>query len=143
MRGVHGSSARLSEPLRRLTARFLLPVLAASALVGVRALPARSAAISDEMPNQTSLDQVWDYGIGGWGNMPGGVASRPYVLSLSVTNGATTTSVISNGTTTPPSTSPGDVTATIEPYNLCTEAQVPGVDPCYSSPNRVSVSLFA
>lgn len=142
MPGVHGPSARLSEPLRRLTARFLLPVLAASALVAVRALPARSAAISDEMPNQASLDGTATEGTYGlWGNMTGGVASRPYVLSLSVTNGATTTSVISNGTTTPPSTSPGDVTATIEPYNLCTAAQTPGVDPCYSSPNRVSVSI--
>ena len=142
MHGAHAPSVRPLDPLRRLTARFLLPVLAVTALVAVRSLPARSAAIPDEQPNQTSLDGTATEGTYGlWGNMTGGVASRPYVLSLSVTNGATTTSVISNGTTTPPSTSPGDVTATIEPYNLCTAAQVPGEDPCYASPNRVSVSI--
>ena len=139
MHGAHAPSVRPLDPLRRLTARFLLPVLAVTALVAVRSLPARSAAIPDEQPNQTSLDGTATEGTYGlWGNMTGGVANRPYVLSLSVTNGATTTPVISNGTTTPPATSPGDVTATIEPYNLCPTNPS---DPCYTSPNRVSVSI--
>lgn len=140
MGGAHGPTY-----LAPRVARMLAPILFATAIVAVGALPARSGldTFDDGQKNQQELDQPApdDAQFGQWGDLDGGVADRPFVLALSVTNGATTTQVISNGTTTPPTTSPGDVTATIEPYNLCTAAQVPGVDPCYATPNRISVSV--
>lgn len=138
MSGPHAAPVS-TRSVVRVVARTVVPLLLASAVVGLGVSPARSDAIPDDMPNQASLDEARATGIGGWGNMPGGVASRPYVLALSVTNGGVTTPVIANGTTVPPSTSPGDVTATIEPYNLC--ATTPGPDPCYPAPNRISVSV--
>lgn len=139
MSGSHGPTIRAP----RAVARLLAPILFATAVVAVRALPARSVDVPDDMPNQTSLDAAApdESQIGQWGDMAGGVAARPYVLALSVTNGGTTTQVIADGSTTPPATDPGDVTATIEPYNLCTDSQDPLVDECYATPNRIAVSV--
>lgn len=136
MRAAHGSVVSLRST--RLGARLLIPMLLVTGIVALRAVPARSVDVPDDMPNQTSLDGTASTGIGLWGNMTGGVASRPYVLALSVTNGGVTTPVIANGTTTPPAPAVGGVTATIEPYNLCPTNPT---DPCYSIPNRVSVSV--
>lgn len=142
MRAAHRSAAAAHLTGSRRLARFMTPLLLAASLVAVRAMPARSQAIPDDQPSQASLDGTAATGTFGlWGNMSGGVASRPYVLALSVTNGGVTTPVITDGTTTPPSTNPGDVTATIEPYNLCTAEQTPGPGVCYTTPNRVSVSV--
>ena len=139
MAATHAPSHRSTRGL----ARFLAPILLASAVVAVRALPARSIDVPDEMPNQTSLDAAAPGGsqIGQWGDMAGGVSARPYVLALSVTNAGTTTQVISSGSTTPPATSPGDVTTTIEPYNLCPTGTTPAPGVCYATPNRVAVSI--
>jgi hypothetical protein len=134
MRAAHGSTFGPASPVVRLLALLLV----ASSLAVVRAVPARSVAVPDDMPNQASLDTFRESGVGGWGNMTGGVVSRPYVLALSVTNAGVTTPVIVGGSTTPPATNPGDVTATVEPYNLC--SPIPD-GPCYPTPNRVAVSI--
>lgn len=142
MRAAHGYPYVSS----RAVARIIAPIVFATALVAVGAMPARSdhLGFDDGQPNQASLDGAASSGQGLWGNLvPDGVDSRPYILALSVTNGGTTTQVITNGSPTAEFTPAevGDVTATIEPFNLCNSSQEPAEGVCYETPNRVSVSV--
>ncbi len=73
--------------------------------------------------------------------MAGGVASRPYVTSLSVINNGVSTPVITNGTTTPPPLVNGAVTTVVAPFNLCAAGQTPASGVCYSTPNRVGLTV--
>jgi hypothetical protein len=73
--------------------------------------------------------------------MAGGLASRPYVRSLRLTNGSTTTPVITDGGPSAPSVAPGGVTAVVSPVNLCRTGQTPTPGVCYATPNRVSLTV--
>lgn len=105
-----------------------------------------AGVISNGTPDQATNDQsAADSGfpsaLGLWGDLAGGVAARPYILSLSVINNGTATPVISNGTASAPATQAGDVTAVVAPFNLCRADQAPRPGECYSSPNRVGVTM--
>ncbi|MEX0993190.1 MAG: hypothetical protein WDZ37_04255 [Solirubrobacterales bacterium] len=76
----------------------------------------------------------------GWGDMAGGNAARPYVLSLTVINGGVSTPVVTNGTTTPGVVPSGGVTTVVSPFNLCPAGQTPDGS-CYSTPNRVGLTV--
>ena len=104
------------------------------------------AAVSDGMPNQAQTDlSVTDptnsSGQPGWADMAGGNAARPYVQSLTVINGGVSTQVVTNGTTTPPSLPDGSVTTVVAPFNLCRPGQTPAQGSCYSTPNRVGLTV--
>jgi hypothetical protein len=98
---------------------------------------------SPSLPTQEATDipsnQV-GYGPG-WGNSAGGVAARPYVVSLSVINDGVSTPVIMNGTTTPAPMVPGGVTTVVSPINLCKTGQTPAFGVCYATPNRVALTV--
>ncbi len=104
-----------------------------------------SASIVYGMPNQASLDLSASNprtgGTPGWADVAGGVAARPYVTSLTVINNGVPTPVITNGTPSSSSVAPGGVTTAIAPFNLCRAGQTPAVGTCYSSPNRVAVTV--
>lgn len=134
---------------RRLSHVIAVPVaigLAASGLASV-ALVAGAASSSavvpgDGTPSQAQLDTAATSGSQGqWGDMAGGVASRPYVRSLAVINGGVSIPVITGGTASAPTTAAGDVTAVVAPVNLCKTGQSPSPGSCYATPNRVSVQL--
>lgn len=117
-------------------------LLAGPVVLGV---PVVFANTGDGMPGQANLDKVAapnDY-AGLWGDATGGVAGRPYVKTLSVINGPTTTPVITNGTvTTPESSTPGAITAVISPTNLCKTGQTSNNgNQCYSTPNRLGIAI--
>ncbi|MEY4366532.1 MAG: hypothetical protein RLZZ305_1876 [Actinomycetota bacterium] len=123
----------------------VLSVLAVSLLVGPwvsNPVSVGAATFDDGMPGQANVDKVassndW---AGLWGDAAGGVAGRPYVKTLTVINGGVSTPVITNGTaTTAESTTPGAITAVIQPYNLCKTGQ--SGSNCYSSPNRLGFGL--
>jgi hypothetical protein len=73
--------------------------------------------------------------------MAGGVEARPYVVSLSVDNGGLTTPVIRGGTPSSGSASSGQVTAVVAPQNLCRIGDSPAHGNCYSTPNRVGLTV--
>jgi len=127
-----------------LRSRHLVALIATVSL-GVVAAVATGAVFSG-MPDQATNDRsAADAGFPGasglWADMPGGVAARPYVASLSVVNGGTTTPLIVNGTASAPATQPGDVTAVVSPLNLCAPGQTPRQGSCYATPNRVGIAL--
>lgn len=100
----------------------------------------------DGMPNQAQTDLSASdpgnsSGQAGWADMAGGVAGRPYVQSLTVINGAQSTQVVTNGTTTPASVPDGGVTTVIAPFNLCRPGQAPAQGTCYATPNRVGLTV--
>jgi hypothetical protein len=80
-------------------------------------------------------------GCVGWGDMPGGVAGRPYVTSLIVINDGVSTPVITNGTTDEVPLSNGGVTTVVAPFNLCAAGQTPVPGSCYATPNRVGLAV--
>ncbi|MDQ1645070.1 MAG: hypothetical protein QOJ50_1254 [Cryptosporangiaceae bacterium] len=138
---------------RRRVALLGGPVLLVLALSGggpgpAQADPGPAPRVPDGMPTQdwvdlSSADPQNSSGNAGWGDLPGGVADRPYVTSLTVTNGATQTPVIT-GATGPaptPAVERGGVTAVISPVNLCRHDQTPSPGVCYSAPNRVALNV--
>ncbi len=125
--------------LRRVVA--VLSTVVVGAVVTVAA-----GAISSGTPDQATNDQSsasagFQTSSGLWGDLPGGVAARPYILSLSVVNGGVATPVITGGTAAAPATQGGDVTAVVAPLNLCRAGQAPQPGRCYSTPNRVGIAL--
>ncbi len=142
-------------PLRRFsavaiaTALMVLGVIAGSASA---AIPSATAGQTEQATSSRGLDQAsgtsW-----GWSNTTFGVAGRPYIKALSVSNdgGATFTDLVvadsagaSNGWA-PTAASIGgqvsDVYAFITPTNGCSVGQAPGGS-CYAQPNRVGISLM-
>jgi len=116
------------------------------ATVGLAASASAAPVVTDQMPSQAetdlaSTDPGHTSSQAGWGDMADGVAARPYVRSLSVTNGDVTTDVITDGGPTAPTTSAGDVTAVVSPINLCRVDQSPSSGVCYATPNRVALTL--
>lgn len=126
----------------------VLSIVAVSLLVGPFAsghVSVSAATFDDGMPGQANVDKAaspsdW---AGLWGDAAGGVAGRPYVKTLNVINAGVSTTVIANGTaTTPESTTPGAITAVVQPYNLCKTGQSSNNGgQCYSSPNRLGFGL--
>lgn len=130
---------------RRSTIRTAMLAAALCGALMLFAAPA-GAAVMDGMPNQAQTDRsVTDpansSGQAGWADMPGGAAARPYVQSLTVINGGVSTQVVANGTTTTPSVPDGAVTTVIAPFNLCRPGQAPAQGSCYTTPNRVGLTV--
>lgn len=73
--------------------------------------------------------------------MPGGVAARPFVKSLSIVNDGISTPVITDGTAGGSGVGAGGVAAVISPFNLCKTGQTPAQGTCYATPNRVGLSI--
>lgn len=125
----------------------IIGAVAVSLLVGPFTVgaPVALANTGDGMPGQSNLDKVAatnDY-AGLWGDATGGVAGRPYVKTLNVINGGVTTSVVVDGTaSTPESTTPGAITAVVQPYNLCKTGKTSNNgNQCYTTPNRLGINL--
>jgi hypothetical protein len=128
---------------RRTAALALL-----AAVAGVGGLHASTAAadpVTSGMPTQAWTDlsssDPRTGGQPGWGDLPGGTGSRPYVTAMTVTNGTTVTPVVTDGTTTPEPTPAGGVTTVVSPFNLCRAGQTPGQGMCYAMPNRVGLTV--
>jgi hypothetical protein len=115
-----------------------------SVALGVPLAGADAPGTSPGMPTQASVDlpssDPSSYGAG-WGDMPGGVAARPYVVSLTVVNGDVSTPVITNGTTASAPAAVGAVTTVISPSNLCRSGEAPAQGVCYATPNRVALTI--
>lgn len=95
----------------------------------------------DGMPDQYSLDQP-DPNNGTWSSLAGGTTARPYVTDFSVINDGVTTPVITGGTSTSETgVTPGRLAVSIGPYNLCKAGQTPTPGLCYSTPNRIGISI--
>jgi hypothetical protein len=93
------------------------------------------------MPDQSFLDAASTQNAT-WANMTGGVAARPYVTALSVINGGVSTPVITNGTASAETNVPtGRIAVAIAPSNLCRTGQSPAQGVCYSTPNRIGVTV--
>jgi len=93
------------------------------------------------MPDQSQLDAASTQNAT-WVNMTGGVAARPYVTALSVINGGVSTPVITNGTASAETNVPtGRIAVAISPSNLCRTGQSPAQGVCYSTPNRIGVTV--
>ncbi len=80
-------------------------------------------------------------GAATWADLSGGVAARPYISSLSVTDAAGTRTLIEAGTTTYVAPAVGSVTPVVLPSNLCRAGTTPVPGQCYATPNRVGISL--
>jgi len=93
------------------------------------------------MPDQTALDTA-DPNNANWPSLQGGVAARPYVTALSVINNGVSTPVITNGTATAETNVPaGRIAVAVAPFNLCRPGQTPAQGVCYSTPNRIGVTV--
>lgn len=79
-----------------------------------------------------------------WANTTPGIAGRPYIKYLAVTNSGTTTVVIDNTASsvqTPTPVAGTDLYAVVAPQNACAAGQAPAQGVCYNPPNRVAVYL--
>ncbi|MFM7247410.1 MAG: hypothetical protein ACKO2Y_08090, partial [Actinomycetota bacterium] len=125
-----------------MTGRPLVRLLAAALVL---ALPAGAAAQGSPtgMPTQAQTDgaTIGSQTQAGWAAMADGVAGRPYVARLTMTDGGVETVLIDGGTTTPPATTPGQATAVVSPYNLCAPGQTPAQGQCYATPNRIAITI--
>ncbi len=128
--------------MRRATliaAVFLLMVTGGLGVPSAMATTAFDGMVGQaDIDGSASSNPGWT--SGGWADASGGVAGRPYVRNLSVTNGGTTTAVIVGGSAgeVPTPIGGSDLTAIVTPINVC----LPGTSTnCYSSPNRVQVTL--
>jgi hypothetical protein len=106
---------------------------------------AAQAEIFDGVMPQTQVDlsQVGSSNSnGGWGDMSGGVAARPYIKEMSVINGGIETPVITGGAAGGSGLGSGGLGAVIEPINLCKAGTTPAPGQCYSTPNRVQLTVI-
>lgn len=122
------------------------PTAAAAASIalagGLLVTTQAQAAVLFTMPDQAQADGPATSGTNGlWGDFGPGNGARPFVERLSVTNGGTTTDLFTNGTPTSPSPANGDLAAVVMPINLCKTGQTPAPNVCYSTPNRVQITL--
>jgi len=129
---------------RKLSLTFVVVALVAgSVTVATRA---GTGNVSDGMPSQATVDLSSSdprnsTGQAGWADMDGGVAARPYVSSLTVINGGTATPVVTDGSTASAPPPLGGVTTVVSPLNLCRAGQAPSPNVCYSTPNRVALTV--
>lgn len=134
--------------MKRLLIRAVTaPVAVGVAVAGIVALPTTSNANAPEpRVTGTGLQPSNDYPQPGsmgatWSDLPGGVAARPYISSMSLDNGGSVTPLITNGTTSAPVVGAGDVTASIAPLNLCPPGVSPSSGSCYATPNRIGIAV--
>jgi hypothetical protein len=102
--------------------------------------------ISDGMPSQASTDLAStapgnSSSTAGWGDMPGGVAARPYVTDLTVINGPNSTPVIVDRVPVADFAGDGGITTVVSPVNLCKVGATPQPGQCYATPNRVALTV--
>jgi len=141
---------------RRLTAVATATGLAAlGAIAGSAsaAIPSNIHGQYEQANSSRGLDHA-DTNHWGWDNTTPGVAGRPYIKRLAVSNdgGATFDNIVvpdsADGTNgwAPLTASIGgqvsDIYAFITPTNGCRTNQTPGLDNCYDPPNRVGISLM-
>lgn len=132
---------------RSLVTSLLSAVSAAGVLasVGLPIASAGAAPVIDGMPSQASADRSSsdprNSGQTGWEDMAGGVAARPYVVSMTVINAGVSTPVITGGTTSASAVPSGQVTAVVSAFNLCRAGQAPVQGACYATPNRVGLTV--
>lgn len=116
--------------------------IAALGLIAAAAYAAVPAGTPSQASNDGSAADAGFSGSGGlWGDLPGGVASRPFIRSLSVVNGGVSTPVITDGLAAAPALQNGDVTAVVAPFNLCRTGEAPSPGRCYATPNRVGITF--
>ncbi len=132
--------------LRRLAASSAAVLVAGLfGWLGPSIAHADEVAVQDGMPSQYFSDlPSTDPRVGGragWADLPGGVAARPYVRSLTIINNGVATPVITDGTTAAPTVAPGDVTAVVSAINLCGLGQTPAQGVCYATPNRFALTV--
>ncbi len=128
----------------RATQVVAIPTAVALAATGVilAASPSFATWTAPGTPGQSTVDgSNTGQQQGYWSDFSGGVSARPYVQTLTRTDGATVTSLITGGTASAPSTNAGDVTAVVSPVNLCGPTGDAASGSCYTTPNRVSVVL--
>lgn len=121
----------------------LLAVVLGAVLMGAMAVAA-FAAPPTTMPSQEFVDAPMPgSSMSGatWSDLPGGLAARPYVKSLTVVNGGDRATVFSGGVDAAKNVRTGDVTAVVSPTNLCRAGQAPVPGQCYATPNRVGISF--
>lgn len=132
---------------RRLLGVLVVTALAGAGLVngpGVHA--ADSVTVGDWGPSQSNADAA--YGSegnsstsAGWADMADGLTDRPYVTSMSVTNGETTTQIVTATSPVAETVAAGHLGAVVSPVNLCRAGQPEQAGQCYSTPNRVALSV--
>ena len=142
--------------VRRLTAIATasgLAALCAFAGNASAAIPTNTDGQWEQANSSRGLDHA-DTSRWGWDNTTPGVAGRPYIKRLAVSNdgGATFDNIVvpdsADGTNgwAPLTASIGgqvsDIYAFITPTNGCRTNQTPGLDNCYDPPNRVGISLM-
>ena len=111
-------------------------------LLGISSVAVQAAAPSNTAsPDQSELDKAQSYG-GTWFDLPGGYTGRPYVSELSVINNGVSTPVITGGTSTTETNVPTNrIAVAISPTNLCKAGQTPEPGRCYSTPNRIGITI--
>jgi hypothetical protein len=129
---------------RKLLLTFVVVGLVAGSVTF--ATHAGTGNVSDGMPSQATVDLSSSdprnsTGQAGWADMAGGLAARPYVRSLTVINGATATPVVTDGSTGSAPPPVGAVTTVVSPLNLCRAGQAPSPNVCYTTPNRVALTV--
>jgi hypothetical protein len=121
--------------------------VAAGGLVGSgTSVLADGASVSDGMQTQSDVDAAQgspgnSSNQGGWADMAGGLTARPYVTAMSVTNGGTTTPVLTANAPAAVDVVPGHLGAVVAPVNLCPAGQPEQAGQCYSTPNRVALTV--
>ena len=119
--------------------------IAISAALGAAALGAAGAANAAMSVQDGTCYDLQTGSCGGWDGTTPGIAGRPFIKYLAVDNGGTQTVVVNNQSApfavSPTPAGGTDIYALVSPTNACRTGQAPGPGVCYSSPNRVTVSL--
>jgi hypothetical protein len=125
----------------------VVAVVAAGGLVGSgTTVLADGVSVSDGMQTQSDADAAQgspgnSSNQGGWADMAGGLTARPYVTAMSVTNGGTTTPILSAPEPAAVAVLPGHLGAVVAPVNLCPAGRPEQAGQCYSTPNRVALTV--
>jgi hypothetical protein len=133
---------------RKVLAVGAVAMITAAGLVGspTSAVFAEGAAVSDWMQTQSDVDAAQgtpgnSSNQGGWADMAGGLTARPYVTSMSVINGGETTPIFTADAPVAAQVAPGRLGAVVAPVNLCPAGQAEQPGHCYSTPNRVALTV--
>ncbi len=135
--------------VRRITALVVLALLTLTATAGASNPPSLN---TEGQTAQGAIGRdLSDAGVGGWSNTTPGILGRPYIVSMTVTNGATTKDVIVAGSANAGnsyrpllatnSSVISDVYPFVMPTNACKTGQAPADGVCYAAPNRVTIQI--
>ncbi len=137
----------MKKTQRSLLASVLALLGALGLAVGASAYPSASAGATEQATSSRGLDTA-SSSSWGWNNSTPGVAGRPYIKYLSVTNGGVESVVINNtGNVQSPDVETiggnvSDLYAFITPTNGCSLGQSSSSGACYDTPNRTGVSIM-